>query len=221
MKGDFFHLVNRGVEKRKVFTRDKDFLRFIYNLYDFNDIENVSLPYFERRQKLDIGRPKEELVDILCWALGPTHPHIFIQEKINGGVSVFSKKVFGGYTKYFNEANDREGVLFQGKTKIIKVTRDSHFIYLPFYIMANPIDLIEPGWREEGIRDFKKVIDFLKNYKYSSFPDLIGEENFSFVINKKLFYKFFNTDEKKFKEGFIEWLNAHRYKEFNFRKFEL
>jgi len=223
MKGDIFHLLNRGVEKRKVFLNEKDFLRFIYNLDDFNDTENVTLPYLSRRrrrEKLDVARPKEELVDNLCWALLPNHPHVLIQEKIDGGISIYSKKTIGGYTKYFNEVYKREGVLFQGRSKIIKVTREPHLFHLPFYIMANPIDLIEPQWREKGIKNLSKVIKFLENYRYSSFLDLIGKENFPSIFNKKLFYQIFDTNEKKFKEGFIEWLKAHSYQKFAFKKFE-
>lgn len=220
MKGDFFHLLNRGVEKRKIFLEEKDYLRFIHNLCDFNDIDNVVFSYWIRRKHSDVARPKEELVDILSWVLIPNHPHLLLQERIDGGVSIFSKKIFGGYTKYFNEANERSGVLFQGRTKIIKVTQESHLAYLPFYIMANPLDLIEPDWREKGIRDFKKAIDFLENYRHSSFRDLTGEENFPFGINKELFYKVFHTNEKKFKQDFINWLKEKRFEGLDFKKLE-
>jgi len=223
MKGDFFHLVNRGVEKRKIFLTEDDYLRFTYNLYDFNDVNNAVLSYHRRRKSdmSDVRRPtahpiaggkKQKLVDILCWCLISNHLHVFLQEKIDSGVSMFSKKIIGGYTKYFNGANEREGVLFQGGTKIIKVVRESHFVYLPFYIMANPLDLIRPNWRQKGIQDFKKTINFLENFRYSSFQDLIGKENFPFVINKKLFYRLFDTNEKKFKENFAKWLKEHATK---------
>lgn len=203
MKGDLFHLLNRGVEKRKIFLIDKDYFRFINNLYDFNDIDNIIFKYYYRRK---LKKTKEKLVDILCWCLIANHLHILSQEKIDGGISIFSKKIIGGYTKYFNEKNKRSGVLFQGRSKMIKITKDVHFDYLPFYIMSNPVKLIEPEWKEKGIRDFGKVINFLENYRYSSFLDLTGKENFPFLINKKLFYDLFNTNEKKFKKDFIAWL---------------
>lgn len=225
MEGDFFHLVNRGIEKRKIFLEEKDYLRFVYNLYDFNDEENVTFSYWNRRKFSDVRHPnrneRKEIVDILSWCLMPNHPHVFVQEKVDGGISLFSQKIIGGYTKYFNEANQREGVLFQGGTKIIKINRDSHLIHLPFYIMANPLDLIEPKWREEGIRNLKRAIEFLENYEYSSLHDLIGKINFPFTINKALFYKLFDNNEKQFREDFIKWLEAHHYKEFNFKKFEI
>lgn len=211
MKGDFFHILNRGVEKRKICFSNEDYPRFVYGLYDFNDVDNV-LPYPQRSKLRSFGHrmSKIELVDLLCWCLMPNHSHNLVQEKIDGGASVFSKKIFGGYTKYINEKCDRDGVLFQGRSKIILVRRDAHFLHLPFYIMANPIDLIESGWREKGIENFQKVISYLETYRWSSFPDLIGEENFPLLINKELFYKIFETNEKQFKKDFIEWLKGHR-----------
>lgn len=220
MIGDFFHILNRGVEKRKIFLNDRDYIRFIYNLSDFNDTENVSMPFSDRRQFLKRRYPKEAIVDILCWVLMPNHPHILIQERINGGPSLFSKKIFIGYTRYFNIVNNREGVLFQGRSKIIKITKGPHLTHLPFYIMANPIELIEPNWREEGIQDFKKVMNYLENYKYSSFLDLIGDENFPFIINRSLFYELFETNEKEFKQSFIKWIKDYHPQKLNFKKFE-
>jgi len=218
MKGDFFHLVNRGVDKRSVFEDESDYLRFIDNLYDFNDTENTIYHYRERkarRQFPDVARREMQLVNILSWTLIPNHPHIFVQEKVNQGISLFSKKIFGGYTKYFNEKRERSGVLFQGRTKIIKIEKDAHFAHLPFYIMSNALDLIEPDWRKQEIKDIQRAIDFLKKYKYSSFQDLTGKENFPSALNKQLFFKLFNTNEKKFEKDFIEWLKERCFKGFN------
>ena len=219
MKGDIFHILNRGVEKREIFYSEKDYLRFIHNLYDFNNTK-YALPYPQRckfrKTEYVVSEPKKEkIVDLLCWVLMPNHSHNLAQERIDCGASVFSKKIFGGYTKYINETHDRSGVLFQGKSKIISIKRDAHFFHLPFYIMSNPIELIEPNWKKRGIRNLGRVIKFLEGYNRSSFPDLIGKENFPYIINKNLFYKLFDTNKKKFKKDFIEWLKG--YKRVNMR----
>jgi len=210
MKGETFHLLNRGVEKRKIFLTNEYYLRFVYNLYDFNDVKNVILDYSYRRRTLIDKKSKEELVDVLCWCLMPNHIHVLGKEKIDGGMSIFSKKIVGGHTKYFNDKNKRSGVLFQGRSKIIKITRDVHFDYLPFYILSNPIKLIEPNWKEEGIKDFRKVTNFLEDYRCSSYLDLIGKDNYPFIINKALFYELFNTNQDKFKKDFTDWLSSYR-----------
>lgn len=210
MKGDVFHILNRGVDKRKIFSDKDDYLRFVYNLYDFNDIDNV-VESFHYRRVSDMRRPKrpkEELVDVLCWCLMPNHLHIFVSEKVNGGAGIFSKKLIGGYTKYFNRNNERDGVLFQGRTKIIPIKQDKHFLYIPCYIFSNPIKLIESRWKDKEIKDIGKVIKFLEGYQWSSYLDVIGKNNFPFIINKKLFFEIFDSNEKRFKKDFIEWLDG-------------
>lgn len=220
MESDFnYHILNRGVEKRKIFLDKEDYLRFVHNLSDFND-ENNAISYFDRRhnKNLDIvgqskrnvvGRPKrgiKKLVDVLCWCLIPTHHHIQVQEKVEGGASKFSQKLTIGHTKYFNIRNERTGVLFQGRSKIILIQKNEHFLWLPFYIMANPLDLFQTDWREKGVSDPKKAFDFLLNYKYSSFPDIMGQKNFPDITDRNLFYEIYNTNEVKFRKDFIEWL---------------
>lgn len=207
MEKNIFHILNRGVDKRKVFLTNRDYLRFVNNLDGFNTIENVR-SYSERCNKnVDVARlHHEELVDILCWSLMPNHPHILVQEKDDNNAGKFSRKMFDGYTKYFNDINDRSGVLFQGRSKIILIQKDAHFLWIPFYIMANPLDMFQIDWRENGIKNPKKAFEFLINYKWSSLRDLIGENNFPKTINKKLFYELYNTNEKGFKKEFIKWL---------------
>lgn len=203
------HILNRGVDKRKIFLSEGDYIRFVYNCYDFNNTKNAIESYYRRRKKAmsDVRRPtKDEIVDIISWSLLPNHFHILVQEKVDGGASLFSKKIVGGYTKYFNENNDRNGVLFQGRSKIIRVKRDEHFLYLPFYIMANPVGLIAPNYKTKGIKNFKKAIKFLEDYRYSSLNDFVDEGDFAFMANAEAFFKVFNSNKKQFKKDFREWL---------------
>ena len=39
---EFYHTYNRGVEKRKIFLEDSDYFRAVHDLYEFNNIVNVS-----------------------------------------------------------------------------------------------------------------------------------------------------------------------------------
>lgn len=223
MEQHVFHILNRGVEKRKVFLVKKDYLRFVHNLYDFNNQNNVLFSYNRRRMSElrppTIEQTRNELVDVFCWSLLPNHHHILSQEKIEGGASVFSQKLTGGYTMHFNLCHQRSGCLFQGKSKIILVSSDAHFLHLPFYILSNPLDLFQFDWRERGIKNPKKAFEFLENYQWSALPDLIGKENFPEVLNKNLFYELFNTNEKQFKKDFIEWFKDYDG-EFNFNGLE-
>ena len=210
MKGDVYHILNRGVDKRKIFLGDQDYLRFVHNLYDFNNKNETFMSYCKRRSAIRKPTSDDELVDVLCWCLMPNHYHILVREKRDGGASMFSKKVNSSYTQYFNLKNERSGVLFQGKSKIIPIKKDNHFMYLPFYIFANPIQLIDKNWKENGIKNSKQVIQFLENYKWSSYLDIIGKDNFSFVTNQDNFFELFIADKKQFKKDFTEWLVGYR-----------
>ncbi len=199
MKGDIFHILNRGVEKRKIFLDNEDYYRFFHNLTDFNNKDLTLLSYGARRKYSSAIRkpkkPKKKLVNVLCWCLMPNHYHILVQEIIDGGASMFSKKLSSGYTQYFNLKNDRNGVLLQGKSKIIPLRKDEHFIHIPYYILSNPIKLIEPMWKEKGIKNIKQSVKFLNEYKWSG------------IMEKDVFLKLFDATEKQFKKDLINWLS--------------
>src|SRR6056297_1483722 len=159
MTGEIFHMLNRGVDKRDVFWEDHERVRFVHGMNDFNRLEQNDLSYYNRKKyHSDIRCPNEssdeedKLVNILAWTLLSNHVHLLVEEIKDDVVGKFSRKNFGGYTKFFNEKYDRSGVLFQGKTKIKRVESESHFLYLPFYIHLNIIDVFQPNWRDVGIK---------------------------------------------------------------------
>ena len=149
---------------------------------------------------------KEPIVDILAWCLMSNHFHLLVKEKTKGAAGQFSKKITGGYTQCFNLKRNRSGVLFQGKTKIIPVNNDPHFLYIPYYIFTNPIKLKQPDWKEAGVKKPAEMLNFIENYKWSSLQDTIGKNNFPEVVNKKLFFELFNTDEKEIKKEIKNWI---------------
>lgn len=219
MEHKLYHILNRGVEKRKIFLSEKDYLRFFHNLNDFNDL-NASLSYNDRRylalrepsKSNKKRRSKKEIIAVLCWCLMYNHFHILVLEKINKGVSIYSQKLTSGHTQYFNRKNDRTGVLFQGRSKIILVKNNPHFLWLPFYIMANPLEMFQKDWKIKGIQNPNKAFKFLMTYKWSSLADLTdgNGKNFPKMTNKKLFYEIYDTNEDKFKKDFLEWLKNYK-----------
>ncbi len=225
-EGGIFHLLNRGVEKRKIFLSNTDYVRFAHNLGDFNDKTNADQSYYVRRRQSKqpndaVPAPKKKLVDVLCWALMPNHPHILVVEKEIGSAGVFSRKIIGGYTMYFNEQNKRSGVLFQGRTKIIRIEDDPHFVHLPFYIHTNPLDLFQPKWKENGVSDIEGAIKFLEGYRWSNLRDIVGVGNgeFAHLTNKKLFFEMYNTNEQKYKKELRDWITS-RSADDSFKVFE-
>lgn len=227
MKNNFYHILNRGVEKRKIFLNEKDYFRFLHNMEDFNDKNTIIESYYRRRIKY-VGTASTDknknkmikttnyLVNTLCWCLMPNHFHILVKEIIDKGASLFSMKNTAGYTRYFNEINKRSGVLFQGRTKILLVERDEHFLWLSFYILANPLDLFQLDWREKGVKNPKDAFNFLLNYKWSNFSKLFDGTR---STENNIFYETFNITEKQFKKDFEDWLINYKGG-YNLRNFE-
>ncbi len=220
-----YHLLNRGIEKRNIFLEEEDYLRFVHNFIDFNTTESKVHQSYQRRRletQTELDSSEDiQLVDLLSWCLMPNHPHIMVYEKMEKAAGCFSRKVFGGYTKYFNEKHERSGVLFQGKTKIIPVEKEAHFLYLPFYIHLNPLDLFQKNWKEDGIKDVKAAMRFLEQYRWSNYRDIIGlgDGEFSKIANKELFFEIFETDEMRYKKELEEWMRNDGYRE-DFELFE-
>ncbi len=193
--GEFYHIYNRGTEKRKVFLSHYDYERFITLLYLCNSDnpvpENIGRKSLNEIFELDHGK---NLVDIGSYCLMPNHFHILAREKKENGLSRFMQKLTTGYTMYFNKKYNRTGNLFQGVFKAEHADKDEYLKYLFAYIHLNPIKLIEPEWKEKGIKNFSKATDFLKNYSYSSYQEYIGvDRKEKVIINSEEFLDYFET----------------------------
>ena len=202
----FYHVYNRGTDKREIFSDEKDYFRFIHDLFEFNDNNAVVNANFRFVQQINYGgstsmvsRAREQLVDIISFCLMPNHFHFILKQLKDGGIVKFMQKIGTGYTMYFNQKHKRSGVLFQGKFKAILIDRDEYFLHLSGYIHSNPVEIIEPGWKDAGIKDWPMVNDFLQKYRWSSYQDYIGIKNFPSVINKDFLLNYFQ-DTKRYQQ---------------------
>lgn len=209
------HVLNRGVDKRKIFLDKQDHFRFIHNLFEFNNQDCVinNFRSFNKTKMNDIvsptikKEPKKLLVNIYAFCLMPNHYHLLLSPKTENGITNFMRKVNIGYAKYFNLKYQRVGALFQGRYKSVLIKKEEHFIYLPFYIHLNPLDLVAPEWRNNRLYDFKKSWNFLQNYKWSSLLDYLGKNNFPSVTNRNFLLRIYSGKEK-YQEEMIKWLKG-------------
>ena len=104
------------------------------------------------------------------------HFHIVAQENESRGLTKFMSKLLTSYSMYFNTKHERTGSLMMHPFKAKHIDNDDYFRWVMSYAHLNPLDLIEPGWKKNGIADPNKAIEFLKSYRYSSYPDYFGPE---------------------------------------------
>ncbi len=139
--GEYYHIYNRGVDKRDIFMCKEDLERFIESILEFNDVEIVNSLSNVRKTKNQIG-PKvlsgnQSLVAIAACCLNPNHFHFILKQLENGGISKFMQKSLGGYTNYFNAKYSRTGSLFQGTFKSHHIYDDNYFKKLIGYVNFN------------------------------------------------------------------------------------
>jgi len=176
---DYYHLINRGVDKRDVFMEDGDYIRFIHDMYAFNDAQSAPNYVVKARQG---ERKRDLLIRIHAYALMPNHYHILVSPIKEGALSLFMRKLNMGYAKYFNEKYERTGVLWQGTFRKTLIKRDAHFRYIPYYIHLNPLDLTHPQWRSGTLSHHANALAALKEYRWSSYLDYNGTKNFPSLI---------------------------------------
>lgn len=193
--GHIYHVYNRGVDKRDVFLNDGDYRRFIHHLYELNDSKPVrNAHYFLNHKtgnvearKIYGTQERDVLVGILVFTLMPNHFHLMLRQVQEDGIVRFMQKLGTGYTMYFNKKYERVGSLFQGPFKAAHILEGSHFIHLPHYIHTNPLSL------NNGSNDPNK---YLRDYKWSSFPDYIGTRNFPRVTERGFLLDIFGGEDK-------------------------
>jgi len=198
---ELYHVINRGVDGRKIFLDTQDYARFVHDLYEFNDTSpafeflGIAVPETSGRTT---SRRQKRIVDIHGWELMKNHYHLLLSERVEGGLTLFLRKL-SGYARYFNERHGRRGTLFQGRTKKILINRQEHFLYILHYLHLNSLDYLPgaKGWRQRDkgtIPKISNVLEYLQNYRWSSYLDYCGKKNFPSILTTSLFANAFGTD---------------------------
>ena len=208
--GEFYHIYNRGNGKRNIFLNKQDKERFILLLFVCNNVDHVVIKDLPRGSPLGKIKRGETLVDIGVFCLMPNHFHLLLHEKIEGGITKFMSKLLTAYPMYFNKKYERTGGLFEGTFKAEYVDNDNYLKYLFSYIHLNPVKLIEPKWKEVGVKNKNRVKKYLKEYKYSSYVDYLGEDREEkLILNKEAFPEYFE-EFKDFEEFIDEWFDYNK-----------
>ncbi len=205
---EYYHIYNRGNSKQKIFLNEEDYTHFIKLLFLCNSTKSIVCRDISSNA-YDFDR-EETLVYIGAYCLMPNHFHLLIKEKTESGISRFIQKVSTAYSMYFNKKYKRTGGLFEGKFKSQHIGIDRYMKYMFSYIHLNPIKLIEPSWKERGIKNTKNAHKYLNTYQYSSYIDYLDKNRLrSKILDKKEFPKYFPS-KNSFEREIIDWL---KYKE--------
>lgn len=190
INNEYYHVFNRGVDKRQVFMDSADFRRFLKCMIEFNTPEpighlNNEPDTFKDRQLRPLGTQLEKLVNIIAYCINPNHFHFILRQNMDGGMAKFMQKVGAGYTKYFNKRYERNGALFQGPFKSVHIENNEQLLYVSAYVNLNnhvhksshenlPVC---SSWGEYTIRGSAGICE--KNIILSQFKDISAYEKFA------------------------------------------
>jgi putative transposase len=164
--GEYYHIYNRGVDKREVFLDEADYERFLICLREFNRTEAIGSLYEKslREKKNGSSTPIRgvelpALVEIVSYCLNPNHYHLILKQNSEKGIEKFMQKVGTGYTNYFNKKYKRSGALFQGTFKTIHIDSNDYLLYLSAYINKNHFihGLGQGDWKYASLLEYKNM----------------------------------------------------------------
>lgn len=208
--GEYYHIYNRGNDKRKIFLNHRDYWRFLALLYVANNEATIHLSNYEGKNPItffDLPKHKS-LIDIGAYCLMPNHFHLLIRETADGNISHFMLKLQTAFSMYFNKKNNRTGSLFEGKFKAKHISDDRYLNYLFAYIHLNPVKIIDPqNWENKIIPNTEKAKSYLSQYRFSSLSYYLGENLPEHkILNAKSFPDYFvsNSDFSRF---INDWLS--------------
>lgn len=198
VKDGFYHVYNRGVEKRTIFEDEQDYKVFLsylkYSLSPPPKPEKITKVFTLQGSPFK-GMPKmpknfQNKIELLAFCLMPNHFHLILKQIDNDSLKSFMMSLITRYSMYFNKKYDRVGSLFQGIYRAVLVTDEPYLLHLSRYVHLNP---------SEFTKDLISA--------YSSYADYLGLRKTEW-LNPNIILEQFNN-----KVG-IEFKKVNSYKDF-------
>jgi putative transposase len=116
-KGGLFHVIGRGLERRKIFSSSNDKADFLQR------VGNGCLKHGHK---------------CYAWALMDNHYHFLLRQG-DPCLSIMFGPTLGAYAQSYNKRHNRVGYLFQGRFKSILCEENTYMLELIRYIHLNPL----------------------------------------------------------------------------------
>ncbi len=198
--GCCYHIFSRSIAKFVVFNNAKEYFRMteLLNVYNFTEFKYKYSRFCDLELEkrflvlLELEKSSPKYVDIIAYCIMPTHFHLILRQRQDGGISEYMAKFLNSYSRFFNTTHRRTGPLWSGRFKSVLVSDDEQLLHLTRYIHLNPTsaDLIQKP----------------EDWAFSSFLEYINESqiknalcNFRDIINiTPQEYKKFVLDRKDY-----------------------
>lgn len=190
----YYHIYNRGNDKKNIFLDERDFVRFLFLILYMQSpvvLSNIGqiITNFIKHRMFNISKDtlnkiiSNRTVELIEFTIMPNHFHIIVKEIIEGGISKYMQRVQDAYTKYFNIKYGRTGHLLQGSYKNVRIKNNTQLLHLSAYIHKNP-------------RELKRYKDKENQYPWSSYQDFINKNRWAELLKTDIIIGQFNNQNE-------------------------
>ncbi len=187
--GEIYHIYNRGIDRRPIFTNKQEYRRLIQSLAFYIPTDtSIRLSHYlvmsqGDQQKVDLRRQMaSRRVSTLSYCLMPNHFHLLLRQESEGGISEYLRLLQNSYARYFNIKHSRSGALFEGIFKAVYIESQQQLVHVSRYIHLNP-------YTAYLVKDPSN----LANYAWSSLRDYVAPSPTSFIDTQTILSDFSST----------------------------
>lgn len=207
----YYHIYNRGVEKRIIFQDDQDYGVFLSYLKDYLLPKDKELLYQQLANPKVSSREKDKIlkllrlnnfyneITLLSYCLMPNHFHLLIKQRSGNSIDKFMNSLCIRYVMYFNRKYKRVGSLFQDVYKAVLVETEPQLLYLTAYIHRNPLKNRLSRKLASSDLVWRAYIS-----QPSSFPVYLGQRKTEWVHPEAIMAFFSQTNPNLSYQAFVE-----------------
>lgn len=204
----YYHIYNRGVEKRSIFEDDQDYSVFLSYIKTYllpkdldklqSQLANSNIPWSSKGeiiQLINLNNFSDEIT-LLAYSLMPNHFHLLVRQSSFNSIDQFMNSFSTRYVVYFNKKYQRVGPLYQDVYKAVSVNSDEQLLHLSSYMHRNSLELYSSN--ELKGNPFEWLLS-----QPSSFPEYVGRRKTSWIDTKTILSFFSKTNKFLSYQNFV------------------
>lgn len=194
--GEIYHITNRGIDHRPVFTEKREFKRALQTIYFYQFVSpSIKLSKFlllslaDQKDYLDkLNKSSKRLVEIFSYCLMPNHFHFLLRQAQEKGITQFISQFENSYTRYFNTRHRRVGPLFLDQFKAVRIESEEQLVHVSRYIHLNPYSSFIV--KNQIVKNQKELL----KYPWSSLPEFL-DPKMEGICQKEMILDYFQDSE--------------------------
>ncbi len=216
LENGYYHIYNRGVERRIIFLDQQDYAVFLNYLKEYllpkdekslrEQLSNPNTSYKEKAKiikQLRLNNFYEEIT-LLAYCLMPNHFHFFIKQKNSQSIDKFMRSFCTRYSMYFNRKYKRVGALYQDIYKAVSIETEEQFIYLSKYIHKQAFVHKSPKLLQQSQQSASQGPTLQGWEQPCSYLEYLGKRKTEWINPEEVLSYFSKTNPKLTYKAFVE-----------------